>query len=77
MGEYQICNFCGNLSEKTKYKMCPHCEEIYFKIRSFVEKNPDTIILEIASKTGVSVSRIMSFVNNGFFILREGTLELK
>lgn len=75
MGNYQFCDFCGNLHEKNNKKMCESCEKDYLKIRSIVEVHPDTIILELSKQTGISVSRIHSFVSNGYFIMKEGTVE--
>lgn len=76
MGNYQICDFCGNLYEKRNGKMCQSCEKNYHKLRSVVEVYPDTMVLELANQTGVSVSRILSFVRNGYFIMKEGTIEV-
>lgn len=74
MGNYQICDFCGNLCERTSKKMCKSCEENYLKIRSIVEVYPDTIVLDLSNQTGISVSRILSFVRNGYFTMKEGTI---
>lgn len=77
MGNYQICDYCGNLFGKTNHSMCQSCEESYLKIRSIVEVHPDIMVLEISNQTGISVSRILSFVKNGYFIMREGSIESK
>ncbi|RCX22695.1 hypothetical protein DFP94_101276 [Fontibacillus phaseoli] len=77
MGNYRICDFCGNLYERSSNRMCQSCETIYQKIRSVVEARPDTIVLDISNQTGISVSRILSFVKNGYFVMREGTIEVK
>ncbi|MFD1956812.1 hypothetical protein ACFSL6_22195 [Paenibacillus thailandensis] len=77
MGNYHICAFCGNLHEKTNYhNMCKSCEEMYHKIRDVVVAYPDTIVLEVSNLTGISVSRILSFVKNGYFRMTEGTIEV-
>lgn len=75
MGNYQICDFCGNLSEKTSKKMCKSCEDGYIKIRSIVESYPDTMVIDISKQTGISASKILAFARNGFFVLKEGTIE--
>ncbi|WP_018752909.1 hypothetical protein [Paenibacillus sanguinis] len=72
MGNYQICDFCGNLCEKSSKKMCKSCEEAYEKIRSIVEVYPDTMVIDISKQTGISASKILSFARNGFFVLKEG-----
>ncbi|GGH21443.1 hypothetical protein [Paenibacillus segetis] len=77
MGNYQICDFCGNLTEKNYIKMCADCEEMYNKIRSIVEVHPDTIVLDLSNQTGISVSRILSFVRNGYFTMKEGNVEVR
>lgn len=75
MGNYQICDFCGNLHEKTPRKMCEYCEQTYQKIRSIVEVTPDMMVLDISIQTGISVSSILSFVRNGYFTMKEGTMK--
>lgn len=77
MGNYSLCKVCGNLYEKTSKQTCSSCNEIYYKIRSLVEAKPDTIVLEISTQTGVSVSKILSFVKHGFFEMNGGTMEVK
>lgn len=72
MGNYQICDFCGNLSERSSKKMCTDCQAAYEKIRSIVEAYPDTMVLDISKQTGISVSKILSFAQKGFFVLKEG-----
>lgn len=76
MGNYQICDFCGNLYETRNTSMCQSCENIYLKIRSIVEVYPDTMVLELANQTGISASRILSFVRNGYFTMKEGNIEV-
>lgn len=75
MGNYQICDFCGNLSEKRSRKMCASCEEDYRQIRGIVEAKPDTMVIDISRQTGIRVSKIIAFAQKGFFILNEGTIE--
>ncbi|MBA9084123.1 hypothetical protein FHR92_000577 [Fontibacillus solani] len=75
MGNYQICDFCGNLSQKTNNKMCKSCEKDYHNIRSIVEVHPDTMVIDISRQTGISVSKILAFARNGFFVLKEGPME--
>jgi len=77
MGNYQICDFCGNLSEKRSKKMCQNCEDNYNKIRAIIAAKPDTIVLDISNQTGISVSRILSFVKVGYFSMKEGSLDVK
>lgn len=77
MGNYSICKICGNLYERRNKPICKSCEELYEKIRSIVEKKPDTIILEISNQTGISVSKILAFANNGYFTINEGTIGMK
>lgn len=77
MANYQICDFCGELSERTSKNMCASCEKMYRKLRSIVEANPDTMVLDLSNQTGISVSRIVSFANKGFFIMTEGTIEIR
>ena len=75
MGNYQICDYCGNLHEKTNNKMCDRCHQNYIQIRSLVEDTPDITVLELSNRTGISVSKIHSFVKNGYFQMKEGTME--
>lgn len=75
MGNYQICDFCGNLCVKSSKKMCKSCEEAYEKIRGIVEVHPDTMVIDISKQTGISASKILSFARNGFFVLKEGQID--
>lgn len=76
MPNYKICDFCGNLFQVHIKNMCNSCEKMYIQIRNIVEDRPDTIVLEISNQTGISVSRILSFANHGYFRLKEGTIEV-
>jgi len=76
MGNYQICNYCGHLYERNNKRMCISCDEMYHRIRHIVETSPDTIVLNISLQTGVSVSRIMSFVENGYFRINQDSIEV-
>ncbi len=76
MVNYRICDFCGNLYAKRTNQMCENCEKVYLKLRSIVEVYPDTIVLDLSNQTGISVSRILSFVRSGYFIMKEGTIEI-
>lgn len=75
MGNYQICDCCGHLFENTSNRMCQECRERYMQIRSIVEKTPDITVLEVSRRTGVSIRMIHSFVRNGYFIMKEGSME--
>jgi hypothetical protein len=75
MGNYQLCDYCGELHEKTNRRMCKTCEKNYLLLRSIVEASPNSTVLELSSQTGISVSRIHSFVRNGFFVMKEGTIK--
>lgn len=76
MGNYQICEFCGHLYERNNKRMCNSCDEMYQRIRQIVETSPDTMVLNISLQTGVSVSRIMSFVENGYFRINKDSIEV-
>jgi hypothetical protein len=75
MGNYQLCDYCGELYERTNRRMCRTCEQNYLQLRSIVEASPNSTVLELANLTGISVSRIHTFVRNGFFVMKEGTIE--
>ncbi len=77
MGNYSICGVCGNLYERANNRMCHDCDKIYRDIRDIVEAKPQTIVLELSTQTGISVSKILSFVKNGFFTMNEGTMKAK
>ncbi|MGO4370686.1 hypothetical protein [Paenibacillus sp. 2TAB19] len=76
MANYQICDFCGELSEKTSKNMCKSCEDMYHKLRDIVVAYPDTMVLDLSNQTGISVSRILSFANRGYFVMKAGTIEV-
>lgn len=77
MGSYEICDFCGNLAEKTKYHMCHRCREGYLHIRSIIEENPNATVLEISNRTGLTIKKIHTFVNKGYFSIKEGSMGAK
>lgn len=76
MTNYQICDYCGNLAERTSKNMCHSCESSYRKLRGIVEAYPNMMVLELSNQTGISVSRILAFANRGYFLINEGTLGL-
>lgn len=71
----QICEYCGNLAETTTNKMCPACRKEYQQIRQLVVDHPNITIIAVSQKTGVSVSKIQTFVRKGWFIMGEGIAE--
>jgi hypothetical protein len=75
MPNYQICDYCGNLYEKKPRNMCKTCENNYHTIFDLVSGNPRLMVLDISHQTGISVSRILSFVEKGFFVMIEGTVK--
>ncbi len=75
MGNYQICDFCGNLYAKTVGKMCGDCERNYHRLRDIIVAHPGMTVLELSNHTGITVRKILTFVERGFFIMREGTIE--
>ncbi len=75
MGNYQICDYCGNLHVKTVKKMCGDCERNYNKIHDMIVEHGNRTVLDISNHTGVSVRKILTFVERGFFIMKEGTIE--
>jgi hypothetical protein len=75
MPSYKICDYCGNLHEKTVRNMCKTCESNYHTIFDLISGNPHLMVLDISHQTGINVSRILSFVEKGNFVMIEGTIK--
>jgi hypothetical protein len=72
MSNHILCTFCGNLGPRTNTGICHSCMIDYERIKNYVLKNPDSILMEISNETKISVTKIMAFVRGGHFILVEG-----
>lgn len=75
MGSYQICDYCGNLVQKTKDPMCRECKEQFVRVRDMVAKQPNITVQEVYRHTGVAINKIHLFAERGWFILNKGAIE--
>lgn len=76
MGQYQICDYCGNLVERTNHPMCRKCLEQFTLVREVVGTRPNITVLEASRLTGVTINKIHLFAEKGWFILNQGAIEL-
>lgn len=66
---YQICRLCNELKASTNNQICESCTDEYKTIRTHIEKNPKSTVLEISTETRVSLKRINQLVEIGRFTL--------
>lgn len=73
MGDLRNCRRCGKLFAYMGNPLCRQCidqdEELFIKVREYIEKNLKCTTIEVASALDVPVEKILQF-------LREGKLEL-
>jgi hypothetical protein len=65
-----MCYFCEEF-RPTNNGICESCMVHYKNVRSHINDYPDSTIMAISNLTGISVKKIMRFVNRGHFILVE------
>jgi len=67
------CPRCGKLFSRMSSPICELCEkeeeQIFQKVKQFVEENPNSPLETVATETEVSVKKIMKY-------LRDGRLEI-
>ncbi|WP_157756142.1 hypothetical protein [Paenibacillus crassostreae] len=73
MSDHILCKFCGNLRPRTNTGICETCKIDYEHIRTYVTDHPNSIVMDISHATKIPVSKIMTFVRGGHFLLVEGT----
>lgn len=61
---------CGNFKPSAK-SMCDQCNEDYTKIRSFIEANPKSTIMEVVQETKISYIKIKLFTDKGLFSIKQ------
>jgi ribosomal protein L37E len=73
MGDLRNCRRCGKLFVYMGNPLCRQCidqdEELFIKVREYIEKNPKCTTMEVANALDITVEKILQF-------LREGKLEL-
>ena len=73
MGDLRNCRSCGKLFVYMGNPLCRQCiaqdEELFIKVREYIEKNPKCTTMEVANALDITVEKILQF-------LREGKLEL-
>ncbi len=73
MGDLRNCRRCGKLFVYSGSPLCVKCteqdEEIFVKVKEYIEKHPKCTTMEVADALDVPMEKILQF-------LREGKLEL-
>lgn len=67
------CKRCGKVYTYNGIDLCPDCykkeENDFLKIRDYIETNPLATIIEVSTKTGIKLQKIMDFLKEGRLIL--------
>lgn len=67
------CPRCGKLFTRMSSPICEDCvkeeEELFQKVKQYIEENKDKNMMEVSEATGASMKKLMKY-------LREGRLEL-
>ncbi len=70
------CKKCGKIFAHTGRNICPACvkneEKDFDVIKNFLEDNPEATAAEIEEGTGIPLEQIMSYLESGRLILKEG-----
>jgi flagellar operon protein (TIGR03826 family) len=70
--DYMNCPRCGKLFGRLSSPICKECEKeeenLFQKVRQYIDENPNSKIADVTEALGVSVKKIMRY-------LREGRLE--
>jgi len=70
------CSRCGRLFNRIASSVCPDCdrknEEIFQKLREYINENPMCNISELSDSTGVSVKRILQYIREGRIEMSKG-----
>ena len=63
------CPRCGKMFTKMRDPLCKECmkeeEDLFQKVREYLDENPNTSLPEVAEATGVSTKKIMRYVREG------------
>lgn len=67
--EMANCPRCGKIFSKMSKPICDDCvreeEEIFQKLKKYIDDNPGNTLEQISEETGVSVKKIMKFMKDG------------
>lgn len=70
------CSRCGKLTIKRTSSFCDACfmeqKEELDKIKDYLEKNPNSTILDVHNNTGISLSTINELLKNNMIEYRQG-----
>lgn len=66
---YEICKVCGRFFEKNGKKICDACypkeQKMYEEIKNLVLNNQGITMIEVISKTGVSIKTLKRYIAEG------------
>lgn len=70
------CLRCGKLFFQTSSPICPKCveeeENIFLKVKKYIEENPDNTINMIVEHTEVSAKKILGYIRDGRLTISKG-----
>lgn len=74
--ETKNCPRCGRLFTTLTGTICDSCsreeEEIFQRVKTYIEENPDNKIGQISKETEVSSKKILKYIKEGRLVISEG-----
>jgi hypothetical protein len=64
-----MCKFCTGLRPAVN-GICESCKGEYTTIRTFIEKYPISNLMDISNATKISLAKIRTFLDKGYFSIR-------
>ena len=72
------CPRCGRFFTRIRSSVCPVCEkaeeELFQKLKAYIEENPLCRMAELAEATDVSTKRITQFIRDGRLEISKGMM---
>ena len=79
--EMANCLRCKKVFPRFKDPICEECkkkdEDLFIKVKEYLEDKPSTPVAEIAAETGASAKKIMGWLREGRLQVAEATGDLK
>jgi len=73
------CAKCGKIFMRISSEFCLDCqksdEEMFFKLKEYLDRNPEKSITEVSDVTGVPIKRIIKYFEEGRIRMTTGLFE--
>lgn len=78
--ELRNCIQCGKLFVYISKALCPDClkkeNEMFEKVRDYINQNPDSSLKKVSEKTGVDTKKILGFLKEGRLLLKKANANI-